>query len=249
MALRPVKKIATGDSDVGGLKSSRYEKLQVSYGSIEASSYDLLDTLVFSDVPSQDIVRATIVAHTVSPIVLDVYPGTFEATKPLTITGVTSPVKLSYVIEYVRGGGRVGEEAYDAVSGLESGEGSLLTVVVGNIATLTTTQVTNLTTKQVSKLTKAQIKALTTTEVKVLTTAQVVSMTTEQFPAMETSDFAAFTTTQLQAIETEDIAVLTSSELMALSTTQLHALTPAQVDALSEDQKAGLTTSQLAALQ
>ena len=100
MALRSVKKVAVGASDVGGLKSSRYEKLQVSYGSIEASSYDLLDTIVFSDVPSQDIVRATIVAHDVSPVTLKVYPGTLLAAEPLTIGNLAAPVKLSYVIEY-----------------------------------------------------------------------------------------------------------------------------------------------------
>jgi hypothetical protein len=254
MALRLVKKVATGDSDLGGLKSSRYEKLQVSYGLIQASSYDLLDTLVFSDVPSQDIVRATLVAHADSPVTFKVYPGTTSADQPLTIGGLSAPVNISYVIEYIRGGGRVGSDAYasneyGSGTALESGEGSLLTVIIGDIAGLTTTQVANLTTKQVSKLTKAQIKALTTAEAQSLTTTQIKALTTDQFPAMETSDFSVLTTTQLRAIEPEDIAVLTSSELRSLSTTQLHALTTTQTAALTTDQKVGLTTSQLAALQ
>jgi len=244
MALRSVKKTAVSATDVGGLNSSRYEKLQVSYGSIEASSYDLLDTIVFTDVPSKSLVRATFVAHDVSPVTLEVYPGTADLNLPLTIGSLSTPVKISYVIEYVRGSGLVGDSALD-----DSGEGQRLTIIVGNIATLTTTQVRSLTTKQVSKLTKAQIAALTTAEAASLTTAQVVALTTSQYPAMETQDFAAFTTTQLQAIETRDMAVLTSSELKALSTTQLHAFTTTQTAVLSTSQKAGLTTSQLAALQ
>lgn len=244
MASRSVKKLAVATTDIGGLKSSRYEKLQVSYGSIEASSYDLLDTIVFSDVPAQSLVRATFVAHDVSPVTLEVYPGTADLSLPLTVGSLSSPVKISYVIEYSRGGGRVGDSSAD-----DSGEGQLLTIVVGDIATLTTTQMSNLTTKQISKLTKAQIKAMTTAEAASMTTAQVVALTTSQYPVFETQDFAAFTTTQLSAMEPEDVAVLTSSELKELSTTQLHAFTTEQTSVLSTTQTAGLTTSQLAALQ
>ena len=123
-----VKKTALpGSTDIAGLKSSRYEKLQVSYGVIAAGSYTIGDTLVFSDVPSQDIVKATVIAHSTSPAVLDVYPGsdnsgTFTLDLP---AGFTSAVKLSYIIEYVRGTGRVG-----ATSGDNSGEGELFKVTI-----------------------------------------------------------------------------------------------------------------------
>lgn len=141
MATHKVKKIAvdttTPNFDLGGLKSSRYEKLQVSYGVIAAGSYALGDTLIFSDVPSQDIIKATVVAHGGDPAVLDVFPGSDNSgiyTLSLPST-VTTAVKLSYVIEYIRGGGRVGPDAYKANaygSGqtLESGEGDLFQVRV-----------------------------------------------------------------------------------------------------------------------
>jgi hypothetical protein len=254
MATRSVKKVATAATDVGGLKSSRYEKLQVSYGSIEASSYSLLDTIVFTDVPAQDIVRATIVAHDVSPVTLEVYPGTVGNAGPLTIGGISAPVKLSYVIEYVRGGGRVGPDAYTSNEygsgqSLESGEGGLLTIVVGDIAGLTTTTVASLSTSQIAGLTTAQVVALRTDEARALTSSQVAAFTTKQIPALETRDFAVFTTSQLRAIETVDMQVLTSAELQALNTTQLDAFTSTQVAVLSTLQTAALNTAQLAALQ
>lgn len=143
MASHKVKKIAvdtvatTPDFDLGGLKSSRYEKLQVSYGVIAPASYAVGDTLIFSDVPSQDIIKATVVAHhATSPAVLDVYPGSDNSgTFTLNLPSGVGAVKLSYVIEYIRGGGRVGPDAYKANAygsgeSLESGEGDLFKVTV-----------------------------------------------------------------------------------------------------------------------
>ncbi len=253
MALRPVKKLAVKPTDVGGLKSSRYEKLQVSYGSIEASSYSLLDTLVFADVPSQNIVRATIVAHAVTPIVLDIYPGTFAVNQPLTLGGLTSAVKISYVIEYVRGGGRVGGESYGddqygSGEALESGEGDLLTVIIGDVAGLTPLQFSSLSTTQISGLTPAQVVAITEAQAEVLTTPQIEALTESQYIAMEIEDFAALSASQLSKIEIEDIRVLSAEKLEALSTAQLAGFTPAQVAVLTDDQKALLDQAQLDAL-
>ena len=107
MANKYVKKVATGANDVSGQKSSRYEKMQVTYGVVAAADYALGDVLVFNDVPSLDIIKATIVAHSDSPVTLEVFPGTDVSTAlPLA---VTSPKpKISYVIEYIRGTGAVG---------------------------------------------------------------------------------------------------------------------------------------------
>ena len=119
MATHHVKKYAVETTDIGGLKSSRYEKLQVSYGTIPSDSYSVGDLLVFGDVPSRDIIRATIVAHAVSPVVLEIYPGT-DISSAVSFDIVTN-VEISYVIEYVRGSGQVGDG---------SSEGDLLTLHV-----------------------------------------------------------------------------------------------------------------------
>jgi hypothetical protein len=144
MATHKVKKIAvdtvatTPNFDLGGLKSSRYEKLQVSYGVIAASSYAVGDTLIFSDVPSQDIIKATVIAHSATPAVLDVYPGSDNSgTFTLSLPTGVGAVKLSYIIEYIRGGGRVGPDAYKANAygsgqSLESGEGELFKVTIAS---------------------------------------------------------------------------------------------------------------------
>lgn len=239
MAIRKLKKVAVDTTDIGNLKSSRYEKLQVSYGSISAASYELLDTLVFADVPARDIIRATIVAHTsaTTSVSLEVYPAT-DSSVPLTLSGVTAACDVSYVIEYVRGSGRVGPEAYVADAygsgqALESGEGDLLQVIIGNVSELNTTQIRDLTTSQVAGL----------------TTQQVVDLTSTQIPAIETRDIAVLNTKQLRAMETRDVAALTSVELAAMTTTQLHAFSTAQTAVLTTVQKAGLTTTQIAALQ
>lgn len=102
-----VRKVRVGSTDIGGLKSSRYEKMQVTFGVIQAADYAVGDTIIFSDVPSADVVRATIVAHAVSPVTLEVLPGTdLTSALPLVVGG--SAVKISYIIEYIRGTGRVG---------------------------------------------------------------------------------------------------------------------------------------------
>jgi hypothetical protein len=243
MSTYNVKKVAVADSDIGGLKSSRYEKIQVSYGKLSSSSYNILDTLVFSDVPSQDLIRATITAHASPDITVSIYPGV-NNTSPVAIGGFTSPVDISYVIEYVRGGGQVGADA----SG-EAGEGSLLRVFLGDISEFTTTQLRALSTAQIDALSTAQVVAFTTTQAASLKTTQVAALNTAQVSSLETQDFAAFTTAELQALETVDVKALTSAELQALNTTQLSALTTTQTAVLTSKQKRGLTTTQLAALQ
>ena len=136
MATHKVKKVAVETTDIAGLKSSRYEKLQVSYGSIPAASYALGDTLVFSDVPSKDIIRATVVAHTATPVTLEVFPATdLSSAMTLLLPDNATKPKLSYIIEYVRGTGRVGPDAYTSNEygsgqALESGEGELFSVIV-----------------------------------------------------------------------------------------------------------------------
>lgn len=263
-----VKKLATTTQDIGGLNRSRYEKLQVSYGTIEASSYDILDTLVFTDVPSFNIVRATITAHaSPSDVILKVYPGDI-ANGPVTLSGITQSTKLSYIIEYVRGNGSIGIENTS-----NFGEGQRLSVVIGNISGLSTSQIAGLTVRQVSQLNTQQIVDLTTAQTEALTTDQIQALTTDQISSFETRDIqaietrdivalttsqvnslttkqiAAMKTSQLVALETVDVKALTSSQLKVLSTAQLRAFSTTQTAVLSTTQTSGLTTTQLAALQ
>lgn len=243
-----VKKIATQPGDIGGLKRSRYERLQVSYGTIEASSYDILDTLVFTDVPSSSVVRATIVAHaSPSDIKRKIYPGDSVAS-PITFTGVTSPVKLSYIIEYVRGSGRVNFEGMEAEDYSNFGQGDRLSIVFGDISTLSTTQVVGLTVNQIAGLSTNQIVDLTTAQTAALTTSQVEGLTVAQVGVIETRDLVELSTKQIQAIETIDIAALTTKQIAALKTAQFAALKTSQIAALETTDVKVLTSNQLKAL-
>jgi hypothetical protein len=122
MATLHIKKYPVETTDRGGLKSSRYEKLQVSYGTIAAADYTMGDTLVFADVPSRDVIRATFIAHTTNPAELYVYPGT-DVSGTISLAA-TSKQKISYVIEYVRGTGRVASE---------TDQGDLLKVTISQV--------------------------------------------------------------------------------------------------------------------
>jgi hypothetical protein len=138
-----VTALLTGSGGAG----STYQVLpnpvsNVNLAAVTGTSYGIDDTLVFADIPSQDIIRATIVAHaTGAPAVLDIYPGsdntgTYTLNLITTTALTTAPPKLSYVVEYIRGGGRVGDSAYKAnayatpQTALESGEGDLLKVKI-----------------------------------------------------------------------------------------------------------------------
>jgi hypothetical protein len=125
MATVKVKKVAVADNDVAGLKSSRYEKLQVSYGYIPANKISTGDVLSFTDVPSADILRATLVAHEATPVVLEVFPGSDVSSQLsmnlLQASGVVTS-NISYVIEYVRGTGKVGVSASSAAALLNNAD-------------------------------------------------------------------------------------------------------------------------------
>ena len=116
MATKVIRKIAAAlddinrNDDVAGLKSSRYEKLQVSYGYIPGGTISVGDVLSFADVPSADIIRATLVVHEVSPLTLEIFPGSnVSAQQSINIAQASGLVtaNISYIIEYVRGTGKV----------------------------------------------------------------------------------------------------------------------------------------------
>jgi len=143
MANKTVKKLAIETSDIPGLKSSRYERLQVSYGAIATSQYSWGDTLTFADVPSRDIIRASVVAHSTNPATLEVYPASDKA-DPFTLQ-VPGPAlaPLSYIIEYVRGVGKINAPS-DAYAGLPEGEKFAVTISSAAISALTTAQMSTL---------------------------------------------------------------------------------------------------------
>ena len=125
---QPLNELAAGEKSVGGLKSSRYEKLQVSYGVIPILDYDTNDLLVFGDIPARDVIRATFIVHTANPAELYIYPGT-DVSGELLLKSKTKE-RISYVVEYVRGTGRVGPVSDLAVGETSDDQGDCLKVRV-----------------------------------------------------------------------------------------------------------------------
>ena len=105
MATKSVRKLAAGANQVSGLNTSRYEKGAVAFGVIEAADWDTGDVLSFDEVNAVQIIQATIILHTATPVVLDVTPAT-DLSQVLELD-VTGDAKISYVIHYIRGAGKL----------------------------------------------------------------------------------------------------------------------------------------------
>ena len=214
MATRKVKKVAVATTDIGGLLSSRYEKLQASYGVIAPTDYAVGDSIVFADVPSKSIIRATVVAHDPqAPAVLDVYPGS-DKNNAFTLSlpvGVSGPVEISYIIEYVRGTGRVG-----TTTGDNSGEGDLFTVVTATSSKSADVAETQVAKQKVTTITTTQAAALATSTIAAFSTAEVATITTGDLRALATAQVFAFSTTQVAAFTTAQLAAFTTAQQAAL---------------------------------
>jgi hypothetical protein len=126
MAIRPVKKLTFVENEIGGLKIARANRAAIAYGVIEGTDYNYFDVLVFG-INSNDIIDARITAHAPNPSVVEILPGT-NLEEPIDLfvdTNDSAPVKLSYVIHYVQGTGKVGNLDND-----NPGEGKLLQIRV-----------------------------------------------------------------------------------------------------------------------
>lgn len=137
---QPADEMPAGHTSVGGLKSSRYEKLQISYGALTTAQYSWGDTISFGDIPSRDIIRASVVAHSTNPATLEVYPASDKAdTFTLQVPG-NALAPLSYIIEYVRGVGKVNAPS-DEYAGTAEGEKFAVTISSAALTALNTTQI------------------------------------------------------------------------------------------------------------
>jgi hypothetical protein len=121
MATKSVRKLAETSNQVGGMNVSGFERNKTAFGVIEASSYSIGDVLSFDYADTNRIIDARITTHEVSPVTLEILPGT-DLTNPIQLN-VAAPVKLSYVINYVKGAGRSGFSS-------SGGEGQLLRIEI-----------------------------------------------------------------------------------------------------------------------
>ena len=113
MALVNVKNSSTGTLGTIAAKRSRYEKMETAYGKIPAAAWAVGDTLIFDQIPMLALVHAKFVASTPSGTTneLELFHGADLSSavawdlnaEPAAAAAAT----ISYVVEYIRGTGRV----------------------------------------------------------------------------------------------------------------------------------------------
>lgn len=101
-------------------KRARYEKMEKAYGKILAANAGVTgDVLIFSKIPSRNIIHVALVAGTVQK---EFFYGT-DFSAALTFNHLTGGAKdIYYTVEYIRGTGKID----DATS--QAGEGELLKI-------------------------------------------------------------------------------------------------------------------------
>ncbi len=129
-----VKSSPTGTMGVAASKRSRFEKSEIAYGKIPAAAYLSLDTLVFNQIPSKEIIHGRIV--TSENHVLEFFNGTdFSNALAWSYNSASGATVLDlyYVITYIRGTGRV-HTGLSNVSSEKSGEYGVLLRVTPTVS-------------------------------------------------------------------------------------------------------------------
>ena len=111
MANVNVKNSPTGSMGTLAAKRTRYEKMETAYGKIPAAAWEVGDTLIFDQIPMLSLVHAKFVASAGSTNELEIFHGADLSSaiawdlnaEPAAAAAAT----ISYVIEYVRGTGKV----------------------------------------------------------------------------------------------------------------------------------------------
>ena len=137
-----IRKVSTGASVVGGLQTSRYEKMEIAFGTIAADKYTFTDKISFG-LPTDQIIDGRIIFHASPDASLDIYPG-LDLSVPLIVDGAAVGA-VSYVLRYLRGTGIVGAASIPLTIEFDN---SVLTASTFSPAagTFTTTQTVSITT-------------------------------------------------------------------------------------------------------
>ncbi len=108
-----IKNSSTGALGTIAAKRTRYEKMETAYGKIPAAAWAVGDTLIFDQIPMLALVHAKFVASTPSTTTnsLELFHGA-DLTSAIAWDLNAEPADaaaatISYVIDYVRGTGKV----------------------------------------------------------------------------------------------------------------------------------------------
>jgi len=116
MANKEVKNSLTNPD---AAKRSRYEKLEVAYGTIKSSDWADGDILVLDQIPMLALVHAKFVAAAGNNPVIELFNSS-DLDGPIYYNlagGIGGPVDISYVVSYIRGTGKVQDNGGEAGTG------------------------------------------------------------------------------------------------------------------------------------
>ena len=108
-------------------KRSRYEKAEVAYGKIAAADYADGDVLVFSHIPSNEVLWFKIVGNGVA---VESFVGADHAALTINTNNAGTTVPLSYVCSYIRGNGKIAPGYTPADSAQSRTQGEVIKVTV-----------------------------------------------------------------------------------------------------------------------
>ena len=105
-----VKNSATGDMGTVAAKRTRYEKMETAYGKIPAAAWEVGDTLIFDQIPMLALVHAKFVAGAGDGQALELFHSAdLSSDINWDIVNDGDTATISYVVEYIRGTGKVAD--------------------------------------------------------------------------------------------------------------------------------------------
>lgn len=120
--------VKNSTSNTGMAHRSRYEKSEIAYGRVLSTDYAVGDTLVFSEIPSQDVIYAKFVSGTAS---LELFNGTDVSNAiNFNILAAGATANIDYVITYIRGTGKAHSGLANAGTEVSSEYGKLIQLTI-----------------------------------------------------------------------------------------------------------------------
>ncbi len=116
--------VANSNTNRVALRRTRYEKMETTFGKILAAEYAVGDTLVFSKIPSKEIIHVSLAGNSQGK---EVFYGTdFGSAVAFDVIGSNVAKDIYYTISYIRGSGKIDDGSATA------GEGTILKVTVAS---------------------------------------------------------------------------------------------------------------------
>jgi len=86
--------------DIAGFNRTRYDSLEVAYGTIAQGSYTKGDYFMFGQIPSKKLVYGKISTSEATPVQIEIFPNTVTSNLSMTANTGGTAVAVNYVFFY-----------------------------------------------------------------------------------------------------------------------------------------------------